>query len=81
MVRVEFIEKVRFVTSEKFEVLSSTSIAIRNWKEIELFIDNVICPTASARENIIDRICMLKINQGFSLAGCKKCKYIRLISK
>ena len=81
MNRVEFIEKVRFVTPEKFEVLSSTSFPIEHSFLIVDYVKNIIQPTESAFDEIMSRISRLTVGKGFSLSGCKSCKYIRLVNE
>ena len=81
MERIEFIEKVRFVTPEKFEVLSSTSFVVKHRVLIEDYVKNIIQPTESAFNEIMSRIDRLTEGKGFSLSGCKSCKYIRLINQ
>lgn len=81
MNRVEFIEKVRFVTPEKFEVLSSTSFPIEHSFLIADYVKNIIQPTESAFEEIMSRISRLTAGKGFTLSGCKSCKYVRLVNE
>ena len=78
MVRIEFVERLHFVTAEKVEILSSTSFPAHQTELIENYVRTVIQPTDSAFDEIIDKIGRLTINKGFFLGGCKYCKYIIL---